>query len=136
METWHEPGYYWTQELPVLLLQKDWHNNYKASKEKGQFHISWNRRGQCDAHVWCRKFHGVSLHGKGKKIHALDALVLPKVTRDMPANPVDSISQWKHLTGLDLVDPEFGTPVHGSIDVHLGADCYGEILLHGRRWGP
>ena len=54
---------------------------------------------------------------KGKKIHVLDALVLPKVTTDMPANPVDSISQWKYLTGLDLADPEYGTP--GRVDVLL-----------------
>ena len=38
----------------------------------------------------------------------------------MPANPVDSISQWKHLTGLDLADPEFGTP--GRVDLLLGPD--------------
>ena len=74
------------------------------------------------------------VRGKGKQINVLDALVLPKVTTDMPANPVDSISQWKHLTGLDLADPEFGTP--GRVDVLLGADYYGEILRHGRRWGP
>ena len=75
-----------------------------------------------------------NVHGKGKQIHVLDALVLPKVTTDMPANPVDSISQWKHLTGLELVDLGFGTP--GRVDVLLGADYYWEILRHGRQWGP
>ena len=74
------------------------------------------------------------MHGKGKKIHVLDAVVLPKVTTDMPASPVNSISQWKHLTGLDLADPKFGTP--GRVDVLLGADYYEEILLHSWRWGP
>ena len=73
------------------------------------------------------------MYTKGKQIHVLDALALPKVTTDMPASPVDSISQWKHLTGLDLADPEFGTP--GRVDVLLGADYYEKILLHGQRWG-
>ena len=67
------------------------------------------------------------VHTKGKQIHVLDALVL---TTDVPASPVDSISQWKHLTGLDLADLEFGMP--GCIDVLLGADYYGEILIHDR----
>ena len=74
------------------------------------------------------------LHGKGKQIQVPHAFVLPKVTTDMPANPVGSIEKWKHLKGLDLADPEFGTP--GCVDVLLGADHYGEIFLHGRRWGP
>ena len=67
-------------------------------------------------------------------MYVLDVLVLPKVTTKMPDSPVDSISEWKHLTGLDLADPEFGTP--GREDVLLRADYYGEILLHGRRLGP
>ena len=58
----------------------------------------------------------------------------PIVTTDMPASPVDSISQWKHLAGLELADPEFGTP--GRVDVLLGADYYGEVLFRGWRWGP
>ena len=52
----------------------------------------------------------------------------------MPASPIDSISQWNHLTGLELADPEYGTP--GRVDVLLEADYYGEVLLHGRRCGP
>ena len=74
------------------------------------------------------------LHGKGKQVQIPHALVLPKVTTDMPANSVGSIEKWKHLKGLDLADSEFGTP--GPVDVLIGADHYGEILLHGRRWGP
>ena len=52
------------------------------------------------------------VHGGGKQIHVEHAFVLHKVTADMQASPVDSTSQWKHLTGLDLADPEFGTPEH------------------------
>ena len=72
--------------------------------------------------------------GTGKKIRVEHAFVLPRVTTDMPASPVDSISQWKHLEDLDLADPDFGTP--GRVDVLLGADYYGEIILRGRRTGP
>ena len=53
---------------------------------------------------------------------------------DMPVSPVDSLSQWTHLTVLDLADPDFGTPAR--IDVLLGADYNGETLLCGRWWGP
>ena len=74
------------------------------------------------------------VHGKGKKIHVPHAFVLPKVTPDMPANPIGSIRKWRHLKDLDLADPEYGTP--SRIDVLIGADHYGEVLLHGRRWGP
>ena len=52
----------------------------------------------------------------------------------MPASPVDSISQWKHLQGLELADPDFGIP--GRVDVLLGSDYYGEILKRGQKLGP
>ena len=74
------------------------------------------------------------VRGGGKKIHVDDAFVLSRVTTDMPVSQVESIDKWKHLSGLDLSDPDFGTPAR--VDVLLGADYYGEILRHGRRWGP
>ena len=52
----------------------------------------------------------------------------------MPVNPVGPVDKWKNLAGLDLADPDFGTPAR--VDVLFGADYYGEILLRGRRWGP
>ena len=63
-----------------------------------------------------------------------NAFVLSKVCMDMPVSAIDSLSQWKHLTGLDLADPDFGTPAR--IDVVQGADYYGGTLLRGRPWGP
>ena len=72
--------------------------------------------------------------GKGRQVHVGNAFVLSKICMDMPVSPVDYISQWKQLTGLDFADPEFGT--HVSVDVLLGADCYGEVFLRGWRWGP
>ena len=74
------------------------------------------------------------VNGKGRQVYVENAFILSKVCMDMPVSPVDSISQWKHLTGLDLADPEFGTPAR--VDILLGADYYGDILLRGRRWGP
>ena len=50
------------------------------------------------------------VRGGGKKIHVEDAFVLTLVTTDMPVNLLESIDKWKHLTGLDLADPDFGTP--------------------------
>jgi hypothetical protein len=40
---------------------------------------------------------------------------------------------WKHLEGLQLADPDFGTP--GRVDVLLGIDIFSSALLQGRRHG-
>ena len=69
-----------------------------------------------------------------KRIHVENAYVWSKVTADMSVNPVGSISKWKHLAGLDLTDPGYGTPA--QVDVLLGANYYSDVLLHGRRLGP
>ena len=74
------------------------------------------------------------VRGGGKQIHVDVAFVLPRITTDMPISPVSSITKWKHLSGLELPDPEFGTPAR--VDIQLGADNYGEVLEHCRRWGP
>ena len=79
-------------------------------------------------------FTASHVQGGGKQIHVDGAFVLPRITTDMPISPVSSISKWKRLSGLELADPEFGTPAR--VDVLLGADYYGEVLAHGRRWGP
>ena len=62
------------------------------------------------------------------------AIVVPKVTCDLPTHPVPFNSKWDHLIDLTLADPEFGTP--GRIDVLLGVDIFVEALCHGRRKGP
>ena len=69
-----------------------------------------------------------------RKIHVEDAFVLSKVTTDMPMNLVDTLGKWKHLAGLELEDSNDGTPAR--VDILLGADYFGEVLLRGRRWGP
>ena len=62
------------------------------------------------------------------------AIVVPRVTCDMPIQPVSLNSKWKHLSGLNLSDPEFGCP--GRIDILLGVDICANSILQGRRKGP
>lgn len=67
------------------------------------------------------------------KVLQVEAIVLPKVTSDLPLHPVSLDGKWQHLWGLQLADPEFGSP--GSVDILLGADIFSDVLLHGRRSG-
>ena len=101
---------------------------------KGQVRNCQNCQSECDTNAWCHEFYGISREWKGQTGLCRKCLCTIKLCMDMPVSPVDSISKWKHLTGLDLADPDFGTPVH--IDVLLGADYYSETLLSGWRWGP
>ena len=64
----------------------------------------------------------------------VSAVVVPRVTSDLPLQPVPLDSQWSHLAGLHLADPDFGRP--GKIDILLGVDVYADVLLHGRWTGP
>ena len=76
------------------------------------------------------KLHPVS----GKK-EAIDvtALVVPRVTRDLPTIGVPFDGRWRHLHGLRLADPDFSIPAR--IDVLLGIEVFTEVLLNGRRRG-
>ena len=65
---------------------------------------------------------------------AVTAVVVPKVTCDLPLCPVPFDLQWKHITDLPLADPGFGQP--GRVDILLGVDVFVDILRHGRRTGP
>ena len=40
----------------------------------------------------------------------ITAIILPRVTYDLPTFPVPFNSQWSHLTDLVLADPTFGIP--------------------------
>ena len=62
------------------------------------------------------------------------AVVVPRVTCDLPLQPVHFNSKWTHLSTLQLADPDFGHP--GKIDILLGVDIYADTLLQGRRNGP
>ena len=64
----------------------------------------------------------------------VNAVVIPKVSCDLPANPISFDSKWQHLSELTLADPNFGLP--GRIDLLLGVDVFVDILRDGRRKGP
>lgn len=64
----------------------------------------------------------------------LEAVVLPQISSEIPAHPVPFKGAWKHLKGLPLADPEFGTP--SQVDLLLGNDVFFQVLRHGRRHGP
>ncbi|XP_064382855.1 uncharacterized protein LOC135331570 [Halichondria panicea] len=64
----------------------------------------------------------------------MSAIVVPRVTCDLPTQPVHLNAKWSHLNNLHLADPDFGQP--NKIDILLGVDVYADVLLQGRRNGP
>ena len=89
-------------------------------------------------------YHGSPLHSTAtftisplsdsqEKLH-VSAIVVPRVTCDLPVQPVYLDSNWNHLSGLQLADPGFGQP--NKIDILLGIDVYASVVLQGRRNGP
>ena len=64
----------------------------------------------------------------------MEASVVPKVTADLPTIPVSPVTQRKHLSGLELADPDYGTPAR--VDILLGGDVFSKADLHGRRYSP
>lgn len=77
---------------------------------------------------------GITRIGQQGKVLNIEALVLPRITSDLPSHPVPFNHKWKHLLNLTLADPDFGTP--GSVDLLLGADTFSRAMLNGRRHGP
>jgi hypothetical protein len=61
------------------------------------------------------------------------ALVLPRLTGDLPVSRVDP-DQWPHLKGLQLADPHFHLPK--PIDILLGSDIFWNLLSDGKQSGP
>lgn len=59
-------------------------------------------------------------------------LVLPKLTTLLPDDEIFNI-EWPHVKDLVLADTNYNKP--GSIDIILGADVFGEIILDGVRKG-
>lgn len=64
---------------------------------------------------------------------ALSAHILPKLTSDLPSMKPNQTT-WPHIKGLKLADPNFMNP--SSIDLILGADIYGTIILNDIIKGP
>ena len=67
-------------------------------------------------------------------VHSVEALILPKIISDIPTTSVRSQHDWKHLEGISLADPDYGTTK--AADLLLGADVFSHVVLHGRRFGP
>ena len=74
-----------------------------------------------------------AVYSPGEKIEVA-AIVVPRVTCDLPLHPVTPDSSWDHLTGITLADPDFGRP--GKVDLLLGVEVFADVMLHGRRHGP
>ena len=55
----------------------------------------------------------------GEKI-GITGIVVPRVTCDLPLQPVDFDLSWNHLSGIQLADPNFGIP--GKVDLLLGVE--------------
>ena len=64
----------------------------------------------------------------------ITAVIVPRVTCDLPLGPVSFSKDWTHLDDITLADPNFGCP--GRIDLLLGVDVYADSVLQGRRYGP
>ena len=67
--------------------------------------------------------------GIGRKF-SITAIVVPKVTCDLPVRPVPFELSWNHLSNISLSDNAFGQP--GRIDALLGIDVFIDCLLEGR----
>lgn len=76
--------------------------------------------------------HMVSLTVKSRynpqALVRVNAYVLRSLTTLLPNTNLDT-PEWSDITNLELADPGFTTP--GRIDILLGAEIYGDILLDG-----
>lgn len=68
-----------------------------------------------------------SRHNPANSIH-VNAYVLHSLTSLLPTTKL-SVPEWTDIGNLPLADPTYTTP--GKIDILLGADVYGDILLDG-----
>ena len=95
----------------------------------------FNQKFECLALVVCHKGPLSQLPNLSRRIQQKEdrdpAVVVPKVTCDLPLAPVPFQLNWKHLADLD---PGFGQP--GRIDMLLGVNLFLDVLCHGRRSGP
>ena len=78
-------------------------------------------------------FRITSLKSRGRRF-PIQAIVLCKVISDLRSSLTPFNNKWKHLLGLELADPDFGTL--GAIDLLLGTKVFGQVVLHGQRFGP
>lgn len=53
---------------------------------------------------------------------------MKRLTGSIPERKIN-IEKWSHLQNIMLVDPHFNTPA--AVDMIIGADNYGKIILSG-----
>lgn len=70
---------------------------------------------------------------KPSAVYQTDALVLSKVTNNLPTHSFQQLT-WDHLKGIQLADPDCNSS--SKIDIVLGADVYGSLLRKEIRNGP
>ena len=63
------------------------------------------------------------------KKYIVTAVVVPRVTCDLPLNPIPFNIRWKHLEDITLSDPQFGRP--RRINLLLGVHVFVVVLMHG-----
>ena len=63
----------------------------------------------------------------------MEASILPKVTADLPTILASPVTNWKHLSGLELADPEYNVPER--VDMLLGGKVFSKAVLHGWQFG-
>ena len=80
--------------------------------------------------------HGKSSHSPLRASQprlSLEAVIVPKVTCDLPLEGAKHLKDLPHLKDLDLADPVFYMP--GKIDIMLGCNVYQDLLLSEFRKG-
>ena len=68
------------------------------------------------------------MHSPYRKLN-VSAVVVPRVTCDLPLHPIRLDQKWSHLAHIQLADPRFGDP--GKIDLLLGVEVFVAVLRHG-----
>lgn len=81
----------------------------------------------------------IATNSKGlQEVVSAEALVLKKISKKQPNEFIQKDDRWKHIEKLNLADPEYHIP--GDIDLLLGGDVWGDIILRGlyksRRGSP
>ena len=118
------PQPHWSRNASLEKLHLPWrHSTFKMNGVAG-FNI-------CPRGTVHFKVAGVQ--GGGKQIK-MEASILPKVTNDLTTVPVSLVSRWKHQSGLELTDLDYGFPA--GMDILLGGKAFNKAVLDGRRFTP
>ena len=71
---------------------------------------------------------------KAGKVYLIEALVPSRITSNILGSPVPSGQIWKHLVGLQLADPDYGTPK--AVDLLIGTGVFSCVVLHIEQFRP